>query len=274
MIYKIEATIPTTQYGNIRPSFEIEDSQDETVAFDTLKSLWQRFGDSPLKDKSNGGVKVKSFTGEELMYNDTTHVYTDMAGNKLVSGSEYSEKNSPKFDMEQILPKTATSWGVDQESLRDVWKMNSDISLHFGSAVHKSLELMHKHGLMGMAISGKKELPDNYVLPKNKFLASLVDDFITKFGVDAEVEVLVSDVANGMAGTIDRLANLGDGTYRVGDYKTNAEMDSKKKLKYQKQLSFYAHILTNKGFNVGGLDLFYIGDDGWVKEELEILPLE
>ena len=76
-----------------------------------------------------------------------------------------------------------------------------------------------------------------------------------------------------MVGTIDRLEEK-DGAFRIGDYKTNYDMDDKKILKYQHQLSFYAHILQNKGMKVSGLDLYYLDADfNWVHKELEILPL-
>lgn len=277
MKYTIEATIPTTQYGNIRPSFEIEDSQDESVAYDTLKRLWSRFGESPLKDKESGGVKVKSFTGEELYWNESTHTYTDSSGNVLMSGSKYAELHSPKFDLEMMLPKTANSWEVPVDDLRTVWKMNGDISTAYGNAIHTAMELYHKFYQLGEKVQSKKELDENYVLPKNHYLRKIVTDFIELAGSTALTEVLVSDVANKMAGTIDRLEIVDENkkTCRIGDYKTNAELDSKKKLKYQKQLSFYAHILTNKGWTVEGLDLYHLSpEDGWVKETLEVLPLE
>lgn len=277
MKYTIEATIPTTQYGNIRPSFEIEDSQDESIAYDTLKRLWSRFGETPLKDKESVGKKVQSFTGEELYWNESTHTYTDSSGNVLMSGSKYAELHSPKFDLEMMLPKTANSWEVPVDDLRTVWKMNGDISTAYGNAIHTAMELYHKFYQLGEKVQSKKELDENYVLPKNHYLRKIVTDFIELAGSTALTEVLVSDVSNKMAGTIDRLeiVNKNKKTCRIGDYKTNAELDSKKKLKYQKQLSFYAHILTNKGWTVEGLDLYHLSpEDGWVKETLEVLPLE
>ncbi len=275
MKIKIEGTIPTTQYGNLRPTFELESDDDLPLAVEGLKDLWNRFGETPLKDKSSGGVKLTTYTGEDILWNESTHTYTDMAGNVLLSGSKYADQQSPKFDLAMMLPKTATAWGVPEVSLKDIWKFNGDISTHYGSAIHTALELYHRYHLTGLAIQTKKELDANYILPKNKHLRKIVESFIELFGADAVSEVLVSDVANGMAGTIDRLQIIEGNVVRVGDYKTNAEMDSKKMLKYQKQLSFYAHILNNKGFKVQGLDLFHLDqDDGWVKTEMEVLPLE
>lgn len=277
MKYKIEATIPTTQYGNIRPTFEVESDEEIESAHSSLIKLWNRFGESPLKDKYGGGVKLTTFTGEEILWNEETHTYTDLNGNVLLSGSKYADMHSPKFDMEQILPKTAKSWEVDESALKDLWKANSEVSLHWGSAIHKALEIAHNFYGMGEHIQSKKELENNYTAPKQTHLRRIVQEFIDTYGLSGLPEVLISDVKNGRAGTIDRLEIIDAEAKvcRVGDYKTNAEMDSKKKLKYQKQLSFYAHILIAHGWTVTGLDLFYLDeDDHWVKEELEVLDLE
>jgi hypothetical protein len=275
MRYKIEATIPTTQYGNIRPTFEVESDEEQEQAVQALTKMWERFGESPLKDKQSGGVEVETFTGENIIWNEATHTYTDLQGNVLLSGSAYANQHSPKFDLEMMLPKTSKAWEVPEEELRSIWKFNGDIANHWGSAVHMALELYHKHEAVGAKVQKNKELDENYVMPKNSYLRKIVKEFIEMAGTDALCEVLVSDVANGMAGTIDRLKITGEKTCRIGDYKTNNEMDKKKLLKYQKQLSFYAHILINKGWTVEGIDLYYLNtDDGWSLETLEILPLE
>lgn len=275
MRYHIEATIPTQQYGNLKPMIEVENIEEESEAVDTIKRLWDRFGEAPLKDKSGGGVLIDTFTGEQVYFNEETHTYTDLKGNVLMSGSQYANEHSPKFDMEMLLPKTAKAWGVDEAELKEVWKMNGDISNHWGSAIHGALELAHKHYNLGESVKQNKELEHNYVLPKNIFLRNLVEDFIKKFGLNAYVEVVVSDVDNKMVGTVDRLEIIDDTTVRIGDYKTNNEMDKKKLLKYQKQMSFYAHALKNKGYEVRGLDLYYLDqENGWEKTELEVLPLE
>lgn len=274
----IEATIPTTQYGNIRPKIELDSPEEISAAFASIQEMWSRFGEVPLKDRTGGGVRVTSFTGEELIWNEETHTYTDLAGNILLSGSKYAEKNSPKFDKANILPKTAKAWECNESSLDEIWKFKADISTSWGSAIHSALELYHKYHAIGESIKGKKELSSNYVLPDIPYLKQVVEEFVDKFGVDAMSEVLVSDVSNKMAGTIDRLkiTDESNKVCRVGDYKTNADLDSKKKLKYQKQLSFYAHILQNKGWKVEGIDLYYYDPTAleWFVENLEVLPLE
>lgn len=275
MKIKLEATIPTTQYGNLRPTFELDSPEEEEEAVVALSNLWKRFGEAPLKDRQSGGVKVETFTGETIIWNEGTHTYTDLHGNVLTSGSQYANEKSPKFDLEMMLPKTATAWNVPQEDLRLIWKYSGDVANHWGSAVHTALDVYHKYHALGASIQEKRGLDMNYVMPKNSYLRKIVQEFVEIAGTDALCEVLVSDVANKMAGTIDRIKVTGDKTCRVQDYKTNNELDKKKLLKYQKQLSFYAHILQNKGWTVEGLDLYYLNaDDGWSLETLEVLPLE
>jgi hypothetical protein len=275
MKYQIEAVISTGDYSNITPRFDINSEEDEDVAIERIKSLTERFGKVQLKDKTGGGVKVTTFTGEEILWNEATHTYTDLHGNVLRSGSQYANENSPKFDLEMMLPKTAAAWDVPQEDLRLMWKYSGDIANHWGSAVHMALDVYHKYNELGAVIQEKRGLDMNYVMPKNSYLRKIVQEFVDLAGTDALCEVLVSDVANKMAGTIDRIKVTGDKTCRVQDYKTNNELDKKKLLKYQKQMSYYAHILTNKGWKVEGLDLYYLNaDDGWSLETLEVLPLE
>jgi hypothetical protein len=275
MKYTIEATIPTTQYGNIRPKFELDTDEEQEQAFRALSELWQRFGETPLKDKQGGGVKMVSLTGEEILYDDATHSYFDLNGNRLMSGSEYADLNSPKFDMDMLAPKSAKDWGVEESKVREIWKASASIANNYGSAIHDALEAYHKYHKIGAQIQEKRGLEENYILPKNPHIRETVLQFVNKFGADALAEVLVSDVANKRAGRIDRLQILDNGVCRIGDYKTNADLDSKKKLKYQKQLSFYAAILQAKGWKVLGLDLFHLDPvEGWVKTEMEVLPLD
>jgi len=277
MDYKIEATIPSGQYGNIRPTFTIESSDDERVAMETLASLWNRYGDKPMQDKAVGGVKITSFTDEEVIWNEDKHIYTDLSGKVLLSGSKYAAMNSPVFPKDMILPKTSAKWGVSEENIEDMWSRKGGASLDLGNAVHKALEMYHLHHVEGKKIMEVTESDENYALPKQPYLKRLVLDFVDKFGDTALSEVVVTDVANGMAGTIDRLFIVDEAKMvcRVQDYKSNTEIKKPKMLEYQKQLSFYAHILINNGWTVEGLDLFKLdADELWEKVEMEVLELE
>lgn len=279
MRYEIEATIPTTQYGNIRPKFVIEGEGDESLAMEKMTALWDKYGEKPLRTSTGqiegNKVKLQTFTSEEILWDEANHKYYGLHGAQLESGSKYAERVSPKFDKANILPKTAKAWGVPEDFLEDMWKLQGDISNGYGTAIHAALDIWHKYGKVGGDIMVNKGLEYNYALPKNKHIRDIVVLFESTFDSDAMTEVLVSDVANLMAGRIDRLQILDEAgkVCRVGDFKTNNDIDDKKLKKYQHQLSFYAHILKNKGWTVQGLDIYHYDGDKWEKKELDVLDL-
>lgn len=278
MKIKLSAVIPTVQYGNMQPEIELEgDNEDELYAKAEahIRRIWDKFGSSPLTvNENSGGKKMTTFTEEEIVYDTATHKYTDLSGNVLLSGSVYADKHSPKFNKEIMVPKTAKAWGVDSDDLGKLWEMNGKVSTEYGNSIHTALEIWHLYSAMGKKIQTDKESDDNYCLPKNPHIREIVKSFDEQFGSDALVEVLISDVANGMAGQIDRLqiVDADKKICRVGDYKTNNDLDDKKVKRYQLQLSFYANILKNKGWTVEGLDIFHWSDH-WEKVELEVLDL-
>jgi len=278
------AVIPTVQYGNIQPEIELEGEDFDELkaqAEAIIEGVWEKYSEKPLPNKAPVVMGTPSvyrtlttFTGEEIMYDDAGHSYMDMAGNKLLSGSAYADKHSPKFNKDVMVPKTAKAWGVDSDELGKLWEMNGKVSTEYGNSIHTALEIWHLYNAMGKKIQTDKENDENYCLPKNPHIRDIVKSFDEQFGSDALVEVLISDVANGMAGQIDRLqiVDAEKKICRVGDYKTNNELDDKKIKRYQLQLSFYANILKNKGWKVQGLDIFHWSDH-WEKVELEVMDL-
>lgn len=288
--YKLTAVIPTTTYGNLQPAIELEGEDIEvlkTEAEKHIQDIWDKFGERPLVAKSTVGAAEKgtytgriinTFTGETIIYYDqgTDHYYTNQAGVKLMSGSHYAANLSPKFDKAMILPKTAKAWDVDEVSLDRIWSLNGDISTSYGTSVHNALEVYHLYHEIGAKVQEVKGLDYNYVLPKNDTLRAVVLQFVEKFGADAIPEVMVSDVANLRAGQIDRLQILDEKKKlcRIGDFKTNTELNDKKILQYQHQLSFYAEILKQHGWTVEGLDIFHLQQDNtWELIDLEVLPV-
>lgn len=277
MKYTLKATIGLPNYSNLQPEIELEGddiNQLHAVAMEHINGLWARHSDSPLKDNSGGGVKLTTFTGEEVLYDELQHSYFDLDGNKLLSGSYYAGKQSPPFNKDGALIGSSKKFGVDKEELGAVWDLLGDVSRHYGNAIHSALELYHNHSELGEKVAKGKDEEFNYALSKIPHIKDCVESFVNKFGTDAMMEVLVSDVKNKMAGRIDRLVILDKEKKlcRVGDFKTNYNLTDKKLLEYQHQLSFYAHILINHGWTVQGIDIYHYSDE-WKLIELEVLEL-
>lgn len=288
MKYELGAVIPTVQYGNLQPKVELEgeDFAELTKTAESyIQEIWDRYGDKPLKsntaDAGYEGQVIETFTGEKVVYyaQGNDHYYTDMEGNRLESGSAYAARISPKFDRAAILPKTAKAWGVPEDALGAIWDAAGEVSTGYGSSVHKAIETYLLYGNIGETIQIQKELEHNYVLPKNPILRQNVLDFLdlaTDLGAETIYpEAMVSDVKNKRAGQIDLLTyNEKRKALKVRDFKTNNEIDKKKMLQYQHQLSFYAHVLMAHGHNVEGLVVYHLENgEEWKQHDLEVLDL-
>jgi len=217
---------------------------------------------------------LTTFTGEQIQYDESLHKYYDMNDVPLVGASSYAKKFGKTFDKSSILPRTAKSWGVEEEHLDDLWNINGRISNEFGSSVHSAMELWFRYKKIGEKIATHKSLEYNYALPKNVHLRDIVLDFAKQFDIDGEPEALVSAVAKRMAGRVDLIHIVEPMVCRIADYKTNNDMDYDKMLKYQNQLSFYADILTTHGWTVTGLDIYHHDGKGWECIPLTVLPVE
>jgi hypothetical protein len=287
--YKLHATIGLPNYSNLQPEVELEgDNLDElhATAMAHIDKVWADYGTPPQRLKidlvapENGlkpSLKIEtSFTGEIVHVDELNHKYYDSEGNVLLSGSAYANANSPKFDKGAILPKTAKSWGVQESELDGMWELGARVSNEYGSAIHSALEAWSRYKDVGAKIAETKGLEYNYALPKNTHIRDIVLSFDKLLGkVGTISEVLVSDIANKMVGRIDLLEilDMEKKVCRVGDYKTNNDLDDKKIKKYQLQLSYYAHTLINHGWTVEGLDIFHYNGETWNKIELEVLDL-
>lgn len=271
--FTLKATIPVVQYGNIMPEIEVEAEDFKTaskMAFKHLQKIWNTYGEKPLNKKAKP-VKVgkgsfetlTTFTGEKLKYNAATHEYTDMAGNHLVSGSEYKKSFDKEFPLDLMAAKVGNKYGVPAEVVAAMWKSNSYVSTSFGTSIHAAMEHWFRYK---DSACGEKE----YNLPKHPFLRGAITTFPLK---DAQVlpELLVSHVASFMAGRIDGITIIGDKTAIVIDYKSDA--DIQKNLEgHFKQLSYYAEILRKAGWSIPKVQVWNYTDK-WEMYESDVIEI-
>lgn len=252
--------IPVQQYGFLEITGEgYEELADATEKYNDYAEV--KINRTPYISPTFN--KVTTFTGEEILYDSEKHLYTDLEGNHLVSGSEYKKSLETPFDINTIAPKTAKSKGISEQDLRDMWSRNGNISTGLGTTLHKVMEQWFKHR--------KNGTDKNYHLPKHPFLKSAIETFPLK---DAEglPELFVSDVANKRVGQIDLLVVTGEKEGYIVDYKTDAEV--KKNVEgHFNQLSFYAHILIAKGWSIPKVEVWNY-TDSWTNYESPVLNLK
>lgn len=257
MKYKIEATIPTTQYGNIRPTFEVEDNESEVLS--KLESIWNTFAENKLAKRTDYGILMRTFTGEEVYYNDDDHSYHDLKGNELLSGSKYAKQFAKPFDQATISKVVATKTGEPQEIVLKKWELGGNIANSYGTAVHDSVEFL----LMG----GEVEKIPTVI----RDTATRIFEKVREYGITPITEVLVSNVSAGHVGRIDCLL-VDDpqkpSKFKIVDYKTNRELKKDKIDVYAKQLEFYRDILIAHGFTCDGLTIIH--DDGTELKEIPV----
>lgn len=266
---KIGATIPTVQYGNIMPEIEgVGETMSEATAnaMAEIQRLWDLYGERPLINKMGDFQILTSFTGEQIKYDAVAHVYLTMAGEKMLSGSEYKKSFDKPFDTALLSGKVGKKNNVDPAVIAAMWKANSKISTTFGNSLHYAMEQWYKYR---DAACGEKQ----YNLAKPKFLREAVQSFPLK---DAHVipEVLLSNTEHKMAGQTDGLVvtDLAGKKGYLLDYKSDADIADNLEGHF-KQLSFYAKILALNGWSVEKLVVCNYTDK-WELYENEVLEVE
>lgn len=276
MKVRLSSVIPTVQYGNIQPDFEVEAKTIEeglAIIEPKMKALWDKYSEKPLTthgealgSTTDDFVEVEAFIGGKILYNATTHTYKNDKGEIYLSGSQYASSFDKPFDAQSIAGKMATKSGVPVQDILKMWEMKRDISNGYGTALHLAMQLYgeyHKHS---------EAFEKNYHIHDLAVFKDAVESFYaSRKDEEAVYEALVVDHARKYAGQIDRLVyNRESESYWVQDFKTNAELDPKKLATYWKQLSFYASILKAGGKDVVGLEIHHWNGRAWTTIASEV----
>ena len=277
MIENITATIPVTgqSYTDLRPTISassIEEYREQLAEVGRLAGN-DAFVNRMVQNKS-GKEKIVTDTGT-LFFDKATHEYEDENGNKFWTGSTWAHQFEKPFDPQLIAPKVAEKKLTTVEEVIKGWEMKSEVSLSYGTTVHKALECGIKYN----------------ELPNNPHLATLVQDYLDMTHEDTQAsELFVVDMEDRMCGTIDVLVDNGNKHVTIRDFKTGdiykkttltpkakelwPNLESKIFSIYQLQLSFYAHILTKMGYKVDGLEIWAESAEAWEKVKLSVLDIK
>lgn len=261
MKIKLGAVIPTVQYGNLQPEFELDENdinngQGIEYIEGKIQELWDKYGEKPLTTNAGNRKQIKAFVGGTIYYDDTTHTYTNLAGDVYMSGSQYAASLEKPFELDKIADAIAKKFNADPQAIKDMWKLKGDVSAGFGTAIHAALELYGRYNGLAAQIDKDTSLHDHPVIKK-----AVQDFYGPRISEKAEHEIFIVDHEAKRAGQIDRLLITGGKKCRVQDFKTNADI-SKKLDSYWVQLEFYAGILKANGWIVEGLDIFH-WDGSW-----------
>ena len=201
-----------------------------------------------------------------MKFNPKNHTYT-RNGKLYTPVSDVISKLSPEFQAERIAGFVAKKQERTTEEVLEEWGMKAQISIDFGNAVHRSIEMFIKHS----------------ATPKNEYLKNAVDTFPLKNkGLTSEKIVYDDDLQ--IAGTMDILRKKKT-KYDLYDIKTSYDLKkSYNRLlsplqdlrdsplnKYKLQMSIYKQLAESMGYKIDKLFILKWADE-W--ETIEVEPIE
>jgi hypothetical protein len=296
----IGAVIPTQQYGNLQPQFEVTgDSYEEMVdlALSRMKNIWDRTSSQPLDVNRNAPQSVAApqgqilrcrVSGSEVIFDPVAHTYHDAQGRKYMGGSTFASKYKAPFAAEVIASKMASKHGVEAQRILDMWKLNAEASSTFGTSVHAALQLYGEYLELSKSI---KAGSDESALTSNPVLRPIVEAFFTaeRRTERAFYEEFVADSKTLSCGLIDRLTVEEDGGLFVEDFKSSSSVEKPQVIlepfkgvvpntvlgAFWLQLSYYSRILMAHGRNVKGLRVHHwVPGNGWETHEHPVVNLD
>lgn len=276
MIESITATIPVTgqSYTDLRPTISANSIEEYRAQLAEVGRLaGNELFVQRMEQNRKGKTKIVTDQGD-LYFDPVSHEYEDEDGNKFWTGSTWAHQFEKPFDPQLIAPKVAEKKLTTVDKVIEAWDMKSEVSLSYGTTVHKALECGIKYG----------------ELPNNPHLAALVQDYLDMSHEDEQVsELFVVSMEDRMCGTIDVLVDKGRKHVVIRDFKTGdiykkvsltpqakelwPDLESKMISLYQLQLSFYAHILSSLGYKVEGLEIYAEANEAWQVVKLPVLDI-
>lgn len=276
MSYKIDsitATIPVTgqSYTDLRPTVSatsIDEYRELLAAVGELagneqfvkRMRGQVESQNPLTASSSGLVRE---IGDGVLFNETDHTYFKN-GKEYLSGSTFAHKFEKEFPRESIAGKVAARDGKEAEEVLEGWDAKGEISLQYGTLIHKCIETFNKFG----------------ELPNNEYLKSIVEDWAEVCDEAYLSEEFMQDDAHQLCGVIDLL-----GEHEIADLKTG---DIHKKINhtlgkdfpndalslYTLQLNFYKYIAEQNGMKINKLTIYWLNGEHWEKVKVPIIDIK
>lgn len=256
--------IPTQQYGFC----EVKGDQTQ---LEQLEAIYNKYAEKPLLFSDGKFDRVKTFTGEEILYDTENHIYKTLKGEKMLSASGFKSQFTTPFDSQRIASLMKEKYGVDEHIITEIWNRNGGNSAAFGNVIHTCMEQYFKYKevceMIDNQIEGDKK---NYNLPKHPFLKNMVTTF-PLLQEKIVPEIMVSYTKGKLAGQVDGLVVTGDKEGYIIDYKSDAEVKKNLKLHFI-QMSFYAYILEQFGWKITKVEVWnYINK--WESYESEVLDI-
>lgn len=269
-IKEVQFTIPVTglQYTDVRPVITGEDWDDIR---ETAQNVARSVGNEKLYERLSGtqtglsGAPAASgeVLGDGILFNKEDHTYSKN-GLPYLSGSTFAHMFEKEFPKEAVAAKVAEKEEREVEEVLEGWDAKGQISLDYGTLIHKCIETYNKHG----------------ATPTNEYLADIVDDWAEVFEDKFESEVFVQDDSHQMCGVIDGLGEHTIFDWKTGDihqkiqHTLGKEFPNDRLSLYTLQLNFYRYICEQNGRKINKLVIGWLNGEHWEKVNVPIIDIK
>jgi len=213
-----------------------------------------------------GSSKAKHPQGWDIEFFEDKHEYVSYINGeeiKYISGTQFLHSFFPPFDANgEIAKRCAAKEGVTVEEIKERWAQVGREASALGTRVHECCEDIE----LGKSENELRNTPQS---PKEERMFANAVKMAKRFYSQLDilgVEKIVFSPSLRIAGTIDLLArSRKDGTYILGDHKTNKSIDREDKWNsfafkpiehlhninfnvYSLQLNLYQYLLRHEGY--------------------------
>lgn len=270
MIKEVQFTIPVTglQYTDVRPVIAGE-------GWDGIKAEAQKIaesvGNGKLAERLGGVAGANQIGNTGVMFNEAEHTYSKN-GLPYLSGSTFAHMFEKEFPRDAIAQKVSAKNGNEVEDILASWDAKGEISLQYGTLIHKCIETFINYGADAK--------------PNNQYLADIVDDWDEVFddllGVSGAPEHFVYDDVHQLCGVADFVDNTNHVLYdwKTGDIHKKAQHTLGKEFPndmfslYTLQLNFYKYIIEQNGGKINKLVIGWLNGEHWEKVDVPIIDIK
>lgn len=271
MIKEVQFTIPITgiQYCDCRPVITGEDWDDIRK---TAQEIAESVGNTKLVERLSGaekpltGAPVASgeVLGDGVLFNKDEHTYSKN-GLPYLSGSTFAHMFEKEFPREAIAQKVADKNGNEVEDVLAGWDSKGEISLQYGTLIHKCIETWCKYG---------EE-------PNNEYLKEIVQDWREVFGdAPMENELFIQDDTHQLCGVADAISGVTLYDWKTGDihqkiqHTLGKDFPNDRLSLYTLQLNFYLYICEQNGRKINKLVIGWLNGEHWEKVPVPIIDIK
>ena len=280
MAYKIESaqwTIPVTglQYTDVRPVIAGDTLED---IIEGARSVSKAVGNEKLYERLSGGqtgligapASSQRIIGNGVLFNEEEHTYSKN-GKPYLSGSTFAHMFEKEFPRDAIAQKVSDKTGNEVEDVLAAWDAKGQISLDYGTLVHKCVESFLNFGADAT--------------PSNQYLADIIGDWDDVFddllAGGGAPEYFVQDDLHQLCGFIDYLDTTNHAIYdwKTGDIHQKVQNNLGKEWPndrlslYTLQLNFYRYICEQNGVKIKNLYIGWLNGEHWEKIKVDIIDV-